>query len=226
MPRRDIRGRIAYLDLERRETGSEWFSVSCYPDGSRTARCECHFDDVGLVRDVTLTLGPDWRPVDAYLRINFQGRSFGAGWFRFAADAVTCESIDPDGRPQHHRRAYDGPVPAFGAHPILNDGFWTALFDLSRPREVQRLAGSITYSKEMIGKETIGLETFDLDVAYLGEEEVTVPAGSFRCRAFSAQLLGLEAPFRLWTWSDDYVIVKETWAQMPNTFELAELTVK
>jgi hypothetical protein len=86
MPRHDIRGRIAYLDLERCETGSEWFSVSRYADGSRTARCECQFDDVGLVRDVTLTLGADWRPIDAYLRINHQGRALGAGWFRFGAD--------------------------------------------------------------------------------------------------------------------------------------------
>ena len=206
MPRHDIRGRIAYLDLDRHETGSAWFSVSRYPDGSRTARCECHFDDVGLVRDVTLTLG--------------------AGWFCFAADEISCDSLDAEGRPRHHRRAYHGPVPAFGAHPILNDGFWTALFDLSRPDEVQRLAGSITYSKEMIGNERIGIQTFDLDVRYLGEEDVSVPAGTFHCRAFSAQILGLEAPFRLWTWSDDYIIVRETWAQMPATFELAELQVR
>jgi hypothetical protein len=225
MPRHDIRGRIAYLDLARQETGSEWFSVSRHPDGSRTARCECHFDDVGLVRDVTLTLGPDWRPIDAYLRINHQGRALGAGWFRFGADEVTCHSIDADGRPQQHRRAHTGPVPAFGAHPILNDGFWPALFDLSRPHEVQRLAHAITYSKEMIGNERIGIETFDLDLSYHGEEDVTVPAGTFRCRAFSAQLIGLEAPFRLWTWSDDFIIVKETWAQMPASFELAELQV-
>ena len=132
MQRQDIRGRIAYLDLARNQTGSEWFSVSRFPDGSRTARCECHFDDVGLVRDVTLTLGPDWRPVDAYLRIHHQGRSLGAGWFHFAADAVTCHSIDAEGRPQQHGRAHVGPIPAFGAHPILNDGFWPALFDLSR----------------------------------------------------------------------------------------------
>ena len=85
---RNIRGRIAYLNPARQESGREWFSITVYPDGSRTARCQCHFDDVSLVRDVTLTLRPDFRPVDAYLRINHLGTPQGAGWFRFASDAV------------------------------------------------------------------------------------------------------------------------------------------
>jgi hypothetical protein len=75
----------------------------------------------------------------------------------------------------------------------------------------------------MIGKETIGLETFDLDISYLGEEELSVPAGTFRCRSFSVQLVGLATPFRISTWSNDYIVVKETWAEMPGSFELAEL---
>ena len=43
-----------------------------------------------------------------------------------------------------------------------------------------------------------------------------------RC-AFSVQLVGLAAPFRISTWSDDCIVVKETWAEMPGSFELAEL---
>lgn len=225
MNQHNTRGRIAYLDPARTETGSERFSVTRYADGSRTARCECHFDDVGLVRDVTLTLDPQWRPRDAYLHINHQGRSLGAGWFRFDGNGVFCESVDPRGAARSLSRQFAAPPASFGAHPILNDGYWTALFDLGRPTEVQRLANCITYSKEAIGKESIGLETFDLDISYLGEENLTVPAGTFRCRAFSVQLVGLAAPFRISTWSDDYIVVKETWAEMPGSFELAELVV-
>ena len=77
----------------------------------------------------------------------------------------------------------------------------------------------------MIGNESIGLETFDLDLSYAGEQEIEVPAGRFRCRAFSAHIVGLDAPFKLWTWSDDYIIVKETWTQMPGSYELAELSI-
>jgi hypothetical protein len=222
---RNTRGRIAYLDLAGRETGREWFSITRFADGGRTARCECHFDDVALVRDVTLTLGPDWRPRDAYVHIHHQERSLGAGWFRFSADAVHCHAIDAQGVPRSRSLTHWGPIPAFGAHPILNDGYWAGLFDLRRPHETQRLAGCITYSKEAIGNETIGLETFDLDLRYAGEEDVVVAAGTFRCRAFSAHLIGLAEPFKLWTWSDDYIIVKETWAEMPASYELAELVI-
>jgi hypothetical protein len=226
MKTRNIRGRIAYLDPARVETGREWFSVSVYPDGARTLRCECHFDDFELVRDVTMTLGADFRPIDAYLRINHQGRPQGAGWFLFGGGTVRCSAVDAAGVQSNKTRAYVGPSPAFGAHPILNDGIWTALFDLKSPGVTQRLVGCITYSKELIGNESIGLETFDLDISYAGDQEIEVPAGRFLCRAFSAHIVGLEAPFKLWTWSDDYIIVKETWTQMPGSYELAELTCR
>ncbi len=219
----NTRGRIAYLDLQRNETGREYFSITRYRDGGRTFRCECHFDDLELVRDVTLTLGPDWRPLDAYLRINHQGKALGAGWFRFSGDEVIGTALDAQGAQHKFTHAYSGATPAFGAHPIINDGLWTALFDMRRPDAVQRLSDCITYSKETVGKEAIGIETFDLDISYRGMEEITVPAGKFNCRSFAVQLLGLKAPFMLWTWGDEHLTVKETWADMPFTYELAEL---
>ncbi len=218
-----IRGRIAYLDLERNETGCEYFSATRYRDGSRTFRCECHFNDLELVRDVTLTLGPDWRPLDAYLRINHHGKALGAGWFRFGGGEVICTALDAQGAQHKLTHAYSGATPAFGSHPIINDGLWTALFDMRQPNAVQRLSDCITYSKETVGKESIGIETFDLDITYRGMEEITVPAGKFNCRRFAVHLLGLKAPFMLWTWGDDHVTVKETWTEMPFTYELAEL---
>ena len=223
MPSVTTRGRIAYLDLERRETGEEHFSFTRYADGSRTVRCECHFNDLALVRDVTLTLGPDWRPRDAYLRVNHQGNALGAGWFRFGDGAVNCDAVNGSGAHRHFERRYSGAAPAFGAHPIFNDGLWTALFDMQRPNATQRLADCITYSKETVGKESIAIETFDLDVQYLGQQQVQVGAGRFECRAFAVQLVGLKEPFMIWTWSDDCIIVKETWAEHPFTYELAEL---
>ncbi len=219
----NVRGRIAYLDLDRNETGCEYFSTTRYRDGSRTVRCECHFNDLELVRDVTLTLGPDWRPLDAYLRINHQGKALGAGWFRFASGEVICTALDAQGAQHKFTRTYTGAAPAFGSHPIINDGLWTALFDMRQPNTVQRLSDCITYSKEIVGKESIGIETFDLDISYRGMEEISVSAGKFNCRSFAVHLLGLKAPFMLWTWGDDHLTVKESWAEMPFTYELAEL---
>ena len=90
----------------------------------------------------------------------------------------------------------------------------------------QRLDGCITYSKEQIGKERVGIEPFDLELRYRGIEAVNVPAGRFECRHFEALIIGLEAPFNLWVWSEDYLIVKETWAERPGeSFVLAELAV-
>jgi hypothetical protein len=218
-----IRGQIAYLSAARVETGREWFSVSIAADGHRTSRCECHFNDVGLLRDVSFTVDRAWRPIDAYLRISLQDKLLGSGWFAFDPQGVACHNMDEQGRVVSLRRDLPAGAPAFGAHPILNDGYWPAAFDLARPNQVQRLQNCVTYSKEMIGKEKIGIETFDLELSYAGEQDIEVAAGRFRCRAFSALIVGLAAPFKLWTWSDDYIIVKETWTEMPGSFELAKL---
>ena len=218
-----IRGRIAYLDRQRTETGSEYFSFTRYSDGGRTVRCECHFNDIELVRDVTFTLDAQWRPIDAYVCINYRSKALGAGWFRFGGGHVNCDAIDDENLHRHFARAYSGAKPAFGAHPIFNDGLWTALFDMRRPKEVQRLTDCITYSKQAVGQESIGIETFDLDLHFLGLEDVVVPAGRFSCRSFAVHLVGLKSPFMIWTHGDDHIIVKETWDELPFTYELAEI---
>ena len=67
---RNIRGRIAYLRDDGRTAGREFFSVSVFPDGTRT------------LRDVVFTLDRRWRPIDAYLRVAQSQRFLGSGWYR------------------------------------------------------------------------------------------------------------------------------------------------
>lgn len=219
----NIRGRLAYLDLQRRETGREFFSCTRFADGRRTYRCECHFDDREIVRDVTLTLDPSWRPIDAYVRINHQSRALGAGWFRFGENQVICDALDEHSTRKHLKRAYTGAAPIFGAHPIVNDGLWTALFDRRRSGEMQRFTDCISYSTEIVGRESVGLTTFNVDIRFRGLEDITVPAGSFHCSRFAVHVAGLSAPMDMWIWGDDNLTVKSSREGNPFTYELAEL---
>ena len=221
---RNIRGRIAYLRHGGQTAGREFFSVSVFPDGTRTLRAECHFDIEDLVRDVIFTLDRRWQPIDAYLRVAQSRRFLGSGWYRFDDGGTTCEALDSHQQHVTHVKNAVRRPPSFGSHPIINDGIWPAVFDLSRADSMQRFDGCITYSKEQIGKESIGIDTFDLEITYHGMQTIQVAAGSFDCRHFEALIVGLAAPFKLWTWSDDYIVVKETWAELPgHSYELAEL---
>jgi hypothetical protein len=221
---RSFRGQISYRLEGAKPTGHEWFSTTVFPDGSRTIRCECHFWRDDLVRDVTFTLNRHWAPIDAYLRVARSNAFLGAARYDFADRTVVMHGIDADAEPVHLEQVVERPVPACGFHPIYNDALWTALFDPARPGEVQRFPGCVTYSKEMIGKEKLGIERFDLAIRYLGRESIAVPAGGFDCRHFEVLIEGLETPFHIWTTSDDHILVRERWAQMPGeSFELAAL---
>ena len=62
-------GRIRYTskkpDRMDAERGREWFSMTTHGDGSRTLTAHCEIDDApAVIRDVSLTVGQDWRPND------------------------------------------------------------------------------------------------------------------------------------------------------------------
>lgn len=221
---RSFRGQISYRMAGAAPTGHEWFSTTVFPDGSRTVRCECHFWRDDLVRDVTFTVDRTWRPIDAYLRVARSNAFLGAARYGFSGRRVVVHGIDAEGKPSHLQQDFELEVPACGFHPIYNDALWTALFDHSRPDDVQRFPGCVTYSKEMIGKEKLGIERFDLAIRLLGHESVSVPAGVFDSRHFEVLIEGLDAPFHIWTTGQDHILVREQWAQMPGeSFELAAL---
>jgi hypothetical protein len=219
---RNFRGEIAYLRDGTVAAGREYFSTSVFPDGTRTMRAECHFFDDDLVRDVVCTLDASWRPIDAYLRVAKARRFLGSGWYRFTSERTSCYSIDAERRPRETVRDSSAPVPACGFHPLSNDGSWPAMFDLSRPDEIQCFPGCVTYSKDPIGDGELAIETFDLEITYRGPRRVTVAAGTFDCRHFAVLIRGFQTPFEISAWGDDFINVRETWAEMPGqSFELA-----
>jgi hypothetical protein len=218
---RHFRGEIAYLQDGTLTTGREYFSTTVFPDGTRTMRAECHFDSEGLVRDVTCTVDRNWRPIDAYLRVAKANAFLGAGWYRFDDHRVECFSIDGERARRDSSRHSATSIPAFGFHPLSNDGSWPAMFDLARPNDKQTFAGCITYSKHPIGDGELAIEPFDIDITYHGTERISVAAGTFDCRRFQVLLHGFQTPFEIATWSDDYINVRETWAEMPgHSYEL------
>jgi hypothetical protein len=233
MPHRTLRGKIHYTSKrpERldRERGREYFVWVCQPDGSRTLTAHCEIDDPpAVVRDVVYSVDPRLRPRDAFVRLTVGGRFLGAGFFRVGADALECESYGPGiGRISQHIEPA-GPYAWFGTHPISADGFNTCAFDRSAG-PARRLMRSYLPSLDHRGASAPLIEGHEIWLEYLGDEIVTVRAGTFATHHY--QFVGQDGdprphpPYDLWvTADDDHLFVRgEVRGYMQTHYELVEL---
>ena len=210
MQHRTQRGKILYL-REGQETGREWFTITKHTTGHRTLRAHCEMDDHDLLRDVTYSVGADWKPRDAFVRLSLQDQFVGSSWFRFGKRQVECEGFTAkDGR--------------FGAHPIVCDVWHLSQFDRKGPKR-QILKGACMSSPLPDGGSGPMIGIKDLTLLYFGPETITVPAGTFTAEHFQFELSG-EHPGNedVWFLLPDYIPVKIGYPIYNSTYELAELS--
>ena len=129
-----IRGKISYIHETSGETGREWFALTIQPNGTKTIRAHCEMDDDAILRDVVWTLGPDGRPIDAYLRLCVDGKLQGMAFFVFSPNRAECTTTTTNGERIHQSLDLTKPVEIFGAHPVSGDGMKTSLFNLAGPK--------------------------------------------------------------------------------------------
>ncbi len=226
MKHRTYGGKLLYLTDGTGEMGREWFTVTVYGDGSRTLRARCEMDDDQLLRDVTNTVGPDWRPRDAFVRLTFEDEFVGSGWYRFGEHLAECEAWTAvEGRVSYRRDLEQRP-PSLGAHPVCCDTWHTAAAWHQDPSpgvtRLERIAMTSFLPNGGSGPELVFT---DLDVEYRGEEEITGPAGTFATRHFASFRAGAakdRPPVEVWAFSDDFVPARLRWDLLGQTYELVE----
>lgn len=75
----------------------------------------------------------------------------------------------------------------------------------------------------MIGNNTtMTPEPGRMDVQYLGEEEITVGAGTFKCNRYMLNP-GKIPRFEMWVHGPDYLMVQLRWDRREKWYRLAEL---
>lgn len=234
-----IRGRIRYTskkpDLMDQERGREWFAFTHHGDGSTTLRAQCEIEEPHptVLRDVTYSLDPAGRPSDCLIRLTVGDRFLGAGLviFTHAASGTVaeCESYGPSiGRlTQRFERPHG--IDGFGTHPIVGDGYLTRCMDVSRGPH-QRTIQLLVPSPDHRGASPPMLADVRIDLEYVGDEDVDVPAGKFPCRHFrflDDKGMGgtLHPIYDLWVTADsDCVFVAGgVAAPMSTWYELVEL---
>ncbi len=223
MPERSYRGRIAYLyGPDAVETGREWFSVSVHPDGGRTIRAQCEMDDDAVLRDVTYAVGPDWKPLDCFVRLTVGGAFMGSSWFLFGDDFIEHQGFNTaDGRISQ-RIAVPQRASVFGTHPVCLDAWQTTAFDHSRPERVQRFEGAFNCSPLANGASGPRLGRSDKELAFVGETQVTVPAGTYDVHHYQI-VFGAWDPIDVWVEPEDRIFVRLAWDVLDARYDLVSL---
>lgn len=240
-PHETIRGKLLYTSLKpermHAERGREDFLITKHGDGRRTLRAHCEIDDApNVMRDVTLTLDANWITRDAFVRLSVGDESFGSSWYRFFDDHAICEGwLEGRGRISQ-REDYERVPELFGTHPIQGDAWHLHALDLSQGPHVKtfdRFLMSSLDHRGATGPELVW-HAPGMVVEFIGEEHVTVAAGSFaalhfcygdRSKNIEGAADGEHPVYDVWVTADgDYILLKaQVGGYMKTHYELVEL---
>lgn len=243
MPHRTIRGRIVYTSRkpgrEGQVRGDERFTITVHGDGTRTLRATCEiWDPPTVLRDVTLTLGADHAPRDAFVRLTVADQFVGSSWFLFGEHEALCEGLTRAEGRITQRLPLARRAPAFGAHPIQSDAWMTRLVPPDGARgPAPRQTGILLPSVDHRGATGPMLVTHPgATISFVGRETIDVPAGRFDAfhyrfiersedESTSRNAPGEHPPYELWCTADDERILLRSIATgyMQTQYEPAEL---
>lgn len=240
-PHDTIRGRVHYTSNKPeqlgKERGREHFCITKHQDGRRTLRAHAEIDDApNVLRDVVLTMDRDWLVRDAFVRLSVGDETFGTSWFRFEDTFAECEGYLHERGRISERVEYDQPSILFGTHPIQGDGMHLHAVDISNGPCVKIFDKFLMCSLDHRGATGPSLVWHEpgMRVEYIGEETITVGAGTFDAWHFcygernsgrEGAADGEHPPYEVWVTADgDYIMLKAfVEGYMMTHYELMEL---
>jgi hypothetical protein len=203
----------------------EWesFIVTTNPDGTHTAQSMTRFPGGSLVRHVTQTVNAEFMPMDGFLRL-FVGPEYqGALVRRVVGDSVTSLLLAPDGSPIDEASLPGGDDLVLGYHPTVVEGWKFTKCDraVSGMQHVRILTTSATWNG---GQMNHGREV-TLAIEYMGQKEITVPAGTFVCDHYLWHTGAIDADIEVWTTGQDRICAQVVGHAKGVTYQLATLQV-
>jgi hypothetical protein len=214
--------KISYVGDNVGERGREQVLVTKHADGSRSMQAHCEIFDSQILRQVTLSVDPNWYPLDASVRLSIGDEFIGSGWYWFGDVSAECEAFSVENGRVSQRLPVAGRVPFFIAHPVASDLWLLGAFDRNGDN-LQTISGGMMCSPLSDGASTPLLHQMDLSIEYLGKETVTVPAGTFETDHFCF-LIKDKPSEHLWCYGEDLILVKIRWDLLNTSYELVEFT--
>lgn len=241
MKHRAVSGLIRYTskkpDMLDKERGREWFTFTHHGDGSAIFRARCEIEDPAptVLRDIMYSLDSAGRPQSLHVHLTVGDRFMGSGWLRHEpgndGGLVECESFGPSIGRLSQRVEYTGAIDGFGTHPVAGDAYTTRCMDLSKGPH-RRTIRVFVPSPDHRGATPPQIAEVNIGLEYVGEETVTVAAGTFKCRHFrfvddeGPGMGGKQHPhYDVWVTADDDAIFVQggVGGYMQTWYELVEL---
>lgn len=230
-----ITGKILYTSRKEgrvgEERGREYFTFTKHSDGSRTMRalCEIEEPDPTVLRDITYSLDANDMPTDCYVRLMIGDTFMGAGLFRIADGHVECESFGPAIGRISQKVPFGGDFDGFGTHPIAGDAYITKKMDKSKGRHTRKFRTFLPSPDHRGATPPVIAET-NLMLEYVGDETVTVKAGTFEASHYKftdpdGTMAGGHPDYDVWVTADDDAIFLKGGVDgyMMTWYELVEL---
>jgi len=227
------RGKLVYLNFSNGDMkvfGGEHFSFTLLSGGSLIQRAQCHIaESLTVERDSVFALDNNFRPTDAYMRIETNGSFTGTGLYHFSEREATCDAFTArDGRVTYRQSIGPGAFP-FCSHAIVGDAWMIAAGapDKDNTRSATTLLTS-TLNKQ--GAAGPALLAIPYGIERVGEEIITVPAGTFETIHYKCgtvdmnhQLDKADFQYNMWLTKDDFCLAVKSEYPGRNRFELIEL---
>ncbi|WP_019516926.1 hypothetical protein [Sphingomonas sp. Mn802worker] len=231
-----IMGTILYTSRkpgrEGEERGREFFTFTKHTDGSRTMRalCEIEEPEPTVMRDIVYSLDANDMPTDCYVRLMVGDQFMGAGLFRITDTHVECESFGPAIGRVSQKVPFGGDFDGFGTHPIAGDAYITKKMDKTKGPHSRKFRTFLPSPDHRGATPPIIAET-NLTLEYVGDETVTVKAGTFDASHYKftdpeATMAGGHPDYHVWVTADDDAIFLKGGVDgyMMTWYELVELT--
>lgn len=210
--RRRATGRIAYMydtpEQKGVQLGYEDFSMTRFADGRLIQRAFCRFARPGLdvERDSVMAVDADWRPTDAFVRIETGGLFTGSAWYTFSKDEAACAANTSGEGRITYRRPLNGPF-SFCCHALVGDAWMIAAGDPGTDG-TRGPWDLLTSTVNKSGASGPALAYISYGIERVGRETVTVAAGTFetvhyRCGRTGGVAAIADAPFAYHMWVSD-----------------------
>jgi len=205
------------------ERGAETFVLTHAADGGRTLRATSRIDDIrgGILRDVTASFDPTWRPLECFSRIAVGGLHEASTYIRVAGSTLQAFGSTRHGAPtEQHCEVPERFV--LIAHPVVLDAWqFPAAYD----------PGSGGQQRWTVYDLSPGGEGYDVSLGWLHPNggmrlaehaSQTTPAGTFDCQHFRIVSDRFE-PIDVWVTGPSMLLVVMDWPGFDARYELTEL---
>lgn len=222
---RYVQGVLDYVGDGVGRRGSERWLLSVHEDGTRTLRAHCEMWDTELHRDVVHTVSDAFGPVRSFVSQRLGGSFLGEGWFHFRPGELAAVGVlGPAGDPLDQRFELAARPQFFVPHAVCCDAWIVPAYDIARGG-TQRLGEGWRSSPAANGSTGPRAERMGpLGVTLLGQERVSVPAGTFEALHFVVEQDG-GLRDELWTTTEDYLLVQLRSDVLRSWYRLRELNV-